>query len=377
MKPTLLLLLLLPLTTLGQPCFSNNPNNIQTTFGFDFGFPPECDYPLDFMGDPMPCHGAFNRRPQFVAFTTPDTTWTFTLNTLDAPIDALVWSIWDGCPLTGGELVASVECGGWDCIEWFPIGFEATITLPAGEYWFWPGLYSDGETCVGGVVQGVMQMGGECEVEPEPEPLPCPQITVDYDGQTVTYCDGMVSTPIVTGIPCTPAENYATVAFTVSETPYPIHLWSDYNYVPFPNSPTNIPFIGILDACDGELIYTSIGGACSVGSDIGAPASGQEYTLNLNLPVGDYIAVIGFWAAEGNPYELEGCIEYTFGQIGFLNGAEPEQEQGGGGYVEPSVEYVPRYTKVVIEGRGVFIRDGWTGELFDVITRRKAQNEHA
>jgi len=370
MKP-LLLLLMLPLTTLGQPCLSNDATNIQTYFGFGLGFPSECDYPLSFMDDPLPCHGAFNRRLSFIAFTTPDTTWTFTLSTVNAPIDALVWSIWDGCPLTGGELVASVECGGWDCIEWSPIGFEATITLPAGEYWFWPGLYSDGETCVGGVVQGVMQMGGECEVEPEPEPLPCPQITVEYNGQTVTYCDGMVSPPIVTGIPCTPAENYATVAFTVSETPYPIHLWSDHNYVAFPDSPTNVPKIGIFDACDGELIYYTGSFACYVGSDIGAPApSAQEYTLNLNLPLGDYIAVIGFWAAEGNPYELEGCIEYTFGAIGFLNGAEPEQEQGGGGYVAPSAEYVPRYTKVVIEGRGVFIRDGHTGLLYDLRTKR-------
>jgi hypothetical protein len=181
----------------------------------------------------------------------------------------------------------------------------------------------------------------------------------------------MVSSPIVTGIPCTPAQNYATVAFTVSETPYPIHLWSDHNYVAFPNSPTNVPKIGIFDACDGELIYYTGSLACYVGSGIGPTGpSAQEYTLNLNLPLGDYIAVIGFWAAEGNPYELEGCIEYTFGAIGFLNGAEPEQEQGGGGYVAPSAEYVPRYTKVVIEGRGVFIRDNHSGELYDLITRK-------
>jgi len=31
----------------------------------------------------------------------------------------------------------------------------------------------------------------------------------------------------------------------------------------------------------------------------------------------------------------------------------------------------PRYTKVVIEGRGVFIRDGWTGALYDLITRQQ------
>jgi hypothetical protein len=216
-----------------------------------------------------------------------------------------------------------------------------------------------------------MQMGGECEVEPEPEPLPCPQITVEYDGQTVTYCDGMVSAPIVTGIPCTPAENYATVAFTVSETPYPIHLWSDHNYVDFPNSPTNVPKIGIFDACDGELIYYTGSFACYVGSDIGPTGpSVQEYTLNLNLPLGDYIAVIGFWAAEGNPYELEGCIEYTFGQIGFLNTPDVSAPPQPVSAPPQPVSAPPRYTKVVIEGRGVFIRDNHSGELYDLITRK-------
>jgi hypothetical protein len=34
-------------------------------------------------------------------------------------------------------------------------------------------------------------------------------------------------------------------------------------------------------------------------------------------------------------------------------------------------EYRPRYTKVVIEGRGVFIRDGWTGAIYDLITREQ------
>jgi hypothetical protein len=205
------------------------------------------------------------------------------------------------------------------------------------------------------------------------QPIPCPQITIEYEGQTVTYCEGNVNTPFISGIPCTPAEAYQTVAFTVEESPYEIHLWSDYNYVAFPNTPTNIPFIGILDECDGELIYTSMGGACSVGSQIGGASSGTEFTLMLNLLPGDYIAVIGFWAAAGNPLEFEGCIQYTFGAIGFLDGAEPEQEQGGSGYVQPSVEYVPRYTKVVIDGRGVFIRDNHSGKLYDIITRRKAQ----
>ena len=197
----------------------------------------------------------------------------------------------------------------------------------------------------------------------------CPNITVTYSGQVVTYCAGITNPLIITGIPCTPAQAYQTVSFSVTESPYQIHLWSNYNYVEFPNTPINIPFIGVIDECNGDLIYYSGGGACSVGSSIGGVSSGTEFTLMLNLPIGDYIAVIGFWAAEGNPLNFEGCIEYTFGAIGFLNSEEPEPEQGGSGYVEPSKEYVPRYTKLIIEGRGVFIRDNHSGKLYDIATR--------
>lgn len=198
----------------------------------------------------------------------------------------------------------------------------------------------------------------------------CPDITVTYSGQVVTYCAGITNPLIITGIPCTPAQAYQSVSFTVTESPYQIHLWSDYNFTAFPNSPTNWPYIGILDECNGDLIYYSGGGACSVGSAIGGVSSGTEFTLMLNLPIGEYIAVIGFWASQGNPYGFEGCIEYTFGAIGFLDGAEPEQQQGGSGYVEPSSDYVPRYIKLIIEGRGVFILDSYTGELYDIRTRR-------
>ena len=198
----------------------------------------------------------------------------------------------------------------------------------------------------------------------------CPDITVTYSGQVVTYCAGITNPLIITGIPCTPAQAYQTVSFSVTESPYQIHLWSNYNYVEFPNTPINIPFIGVIDECNGDLIYYSGGGACSVGSSIGGVSSGTEFTLMLNLPIGDYIAVIGFWASQGNFYGFEGCIEYTFGAIGFLDGAEPEPEVIGSGYVEPSVKYVPRYTKLIIEGRGVFILDSYTGELYDITTRR-------
>jgi len=327
---------------------------------------------ISWMADEIPCHGALNKRPSFVLLNVAqDTTYTVTMSTLDAPITALVSSVWDGCPFDGGQLVASIECGGWDCIEWSGIGFEATISLLAGNYWWWNGLYSDGTTCVGGIVQGNISIGGECEADTTPEPMPCPEITVDFDGQVVTYCDGDINEIIETGIPCTPAGNYSTVAFTVTETPYPIHVWSDFNYIEFPTSPINAADIGIFDECGGDLLYYSGAGACQVGSAISPPAPNvQEYTLMLDLPLGNYIAVIGFWAADGNPYTFEGCIEYTFGPIGFLDGADMEQEQGGGGYREPSTEYVPRYTKVVIEGRGVFIRDNHSGQLYDVVTRK-------
>jgi hypothetical protein len=224
-----------------------------------------------------------------------------------------------------------------------------------------------------------MQMGGEC-VEPDP-PLPvveCPTYTIQSGGDIVTYC-GEETGPemMIDGFPCGYFDMYVTVEFETNGSPYPIEVSSMANYTDFPNTGINHQHFIIMDACDGNIVATTYQFACAVSTGLcgGSPvATSPLYTAWLCLPAGTYIAYIGYMNSTDLPFDTYfqqfGCITYTFGFPTFLNGAEPEQEQGGGGYVEPSAEYVPRYTKVVIEGRGVFIRDGWTGLLYDLRTKR-------
>lgn len=368
---TTLLFLLLPFTALCQtpPCLLTevNPNG----FSFTQAFPEQCQYVASWMDDFIDCHGAMNRRPGFFRLTVAsDATYTFQAGTDGDPM-SLVWSIWDGCPFQGGDLVASIACGGWECITWGAVGFEAVITLPAGQYWFWAGMFSDGVTCTGGIVNGSMSIGGTCNTPPLPTYLPCPTVTIAGNGQTVMYCDDQLSEPFDTGLPCSPDDDYITVEFTTDGTPYPIHVWSNSNYADFPNSPTNFADFAIYDGCGGDMLYSTGTLACSFGSQIAPPApNGIEYTVFLNLPAGTYIAVVGFWAAVGNPYPITGCIDYTFGAIGFLELPNEDTSPNEDSSNEDSSPLFPRYTKVVIEGRGVFIRDGKDGEIYDLLTRR-------
>jgi hypothetical protein len=59
-----------------------------------------------------------------------------------------------------------------------------------------------------------------------------------------------------------------------------------------------------------------------------------------------------------------GCITVTFEGVNFLELLPNEDSLN-----EDTSTHRPRYTKVVIEGRGVFIRDEWTGAIYDLITR--------
>lgn len=61
-----------------------------------------------------------------------------------------------------------------------------------------------------------------------------------------------------------------------------------------------------------------------------------------------------------------GCITVTFEGLTFLEllPAQPVT-------ITAPDEYHPRYTKVVIEGRGVFIRDNHTGGTYDILTREQ------
>lgn len=206
----------------------------------------------------------------------------------------------------------------------------------------------------------------------------CPSYIVGPDGNTFNYCGDETEPEMnIPGFPCGNYDMYVSVQFTTDGTPYPIEVWSDANYVDFPNTPTNIPHIRIFSGCGGQLLYSNNGGACAFGSSISPPSppGATEYQLTLNLPSGTYVATIGYMNTTDLPFNSyfaqEGCISYTFGPPTFLE--FPNEDSTPPTDFSTPVEIVsapPRYTKVVIEGRGVFIRDGKDGMLYDVVTRR-------
>ena len=208
----------------------------------------------------------------------------------------------------------------------------------------------------------------------------CPSYIVGEDGSTFNYCgdetEGEMNIP---NFPCGNFDMYVTVQFTTDGTPYPIEVWSDANYVDFPNSPTNIPHIKILDECDGQLLYSNNSGSCTFGGSISPPSppGATEFQLMLNLPSGTYIAVIGYMNSTDLPFNSyfaqEGCISYTFGYPNFLELTDYDTDQVTDQVppnYPPSKERKVRYEKIAIEGKGVFIRDRYTGHLYDLITRK-------
>lgn len=282
--------------------------------------------------------------------------------------------------------MASIECGGWDCITWTSVGFEAIVYLPEGTYWFWPGLYSDGQTCVGGVVEGALNIGGEC-IEPDP-PLPvvpCPTYTVQSGGDIFTYCGEETGPEVfIPGFPCGQFDMYVTVEFETDGSPYPIEVVSMANYSDFPNSPVNHQQFIIMDACDGSIVATTYQFSCAVGSGLcggSSLGSSPEYTAWLCLPAGTYIAYIGYMNSTDLPFdtyfEQFGCITYTFGAPSLLDlpnedSSNEDSSNVDSSNVDSSPAY-PRFTKEVILGRGVFIRDRHTGRLYDIMTKRLAE----
>ena len=209
----------------------------------------------------------------------------------------------------------------------------------------------------------------------------CPSYTVDEDGNTFNYCGNETEPEMnIPNFPCGNYDMYVSVQFTTEGTPYPIEVWSDANYVDFPTSPTNVAHIRIFTECLGQLLYSSNSFSCAFGSSISPPypLGSTEYQLMLNLPAGTYVATIGYMNATDLPfntyYAQEGCISYTFGYPNLLDlySTDHDTDQVPTKY-PPSTDQVERkvrYVKVVIEGRGVFIRDGYTGEIYDLLTRR-------
>lgn len=202
----------------------------------------------------------------------------------------------------------------------------------------------------------------------------CPSYIVGEDGSTFNYCGDETEEEMnIPNFPCGNFDMYVTVQFTTDGTPYPIEVWSDANYVDFPNSPTNIAHIRILDGCGGQLLYSNNGGSCMFGGSISPPSpfGATEYQLMLNLPSGTYIAVIGYMNHTDLPFNSyfaqEGCISYTFGYPSFLELEDSSDDNLNDPLIKKSKI---RYKKIVIEGKGIFIKDEYTGMLYDIITRK-------
>jgi hypothetical protein len=160
---------------------------------------------------------------------------------------------------------------------------------------------------------------------------------------------------------------YTSLNFTVTwDVPTPITMTSAMNYTFSPNGPNLWAHATILDA-NGVAVWSTTSGACTIPM---VPAVGTYPAPNweawVNLPQGSYTLIFGHVGGDTILSYMMGCATATVGFPTFLE-LIPEEHDGSprwnGG------EYVPRYTKVVILGRGVFIRDGNTGALYDVVTR--------
>jgi hypothetical protein len=354
-----ILLLLLPLNTLAK-CVSPsaiNPNAYLAALGF----PTPCEWYSASQEVVLPCLGARNRYLQFWRVNAAGT-YTVTLTSQNPNV---VFALWDGCPLTGGDVVVSLDCGGYDCMSIEGNTTTLTFTLPTGEYYFWMGLYSDGFECETGVLSFAWNAGGGCSEPGDPED-DCDITAIGFAMHT--HC-GCFNEPIAP-LPCPNniQSNYSVINFTVNyDAPTPIAATSATNYAWSPNGPNVYAHAFILQ--DGEVVWTTIGGACAVNV---YPSSGDWPSQNwegfIDLPQGQYQVVFGYIGGDlGGAQNQIGCVDLVIGIPILLSEPEPEPQGGkwSGG------EYQPRYTKVVIEGRGVFVRDNYTGKLYDYLTREQ------
>lgn len=193
----------------------------------------------------------------------------------------------------------------------------------------------------------------------------CPTHTATTGYDTFQYCGGTVEGFDTTTL-CDVQYNYATVAFSTSGVaPVQIEVTSAMNYTWNPNGANVYAHLWIFNECHVDPVWTTTGGACATGTGEGGYPS-QNYMAWVDLPAGDYVLLFGYVGSPlGGAQSMTGCVEVT---IGYPTVLELLPSSGRGGGADP--EYVPRYTKVIVEGRGVFIKDGHTGELYDVLTRK-------
>lgn len=246
-------------------------------------------------------------RPEIRRFEiTSPTQVTLTANTSQG--SSVVATIWDGCPYAGGALVASRECGGYDCIVENGTQLTFVVNLDIGTYYFWIGLFSDGVDCTGGFINGNLTFSGDCP--------PCPTFIMTGNYEEFTYCGGENPESFDTQTPCGTYTHYYTVEFQ-SQQPYTSIAVSSAMQQNFDlGGAINFAHISVIDECGGDVVFNTNTGACSVGSELALTGGwpSQGYTVDLALPDGDYILIFGY---ANQPLQF-GCVTVGIGNPVFL-----------------------------------------------------------
>jgi hypothetical protein len=344
------LLFLLPFISIAQ-CESPS---VVDGFSFSQLFTTDCDFDEPWQPIYLPCHGALNKRPEVRRFEiTSPTEVTLTANTSQG--DNVVATIWDGCPYNGGALVASRECGGYDCVVENGVQLSFVVYLEVGTYYFWIGLFSDGINCTGGFVNGNIVFNGECP--------PCPTFTMTGAYEEFTYCGGENPEPFDTQTPCGVYTHYYTVAFEAQQPYTSIAVTSALQQNFDMGGVINFAHISVVDECNGDVMFNTYGLACSVGSDLALTGGwpSQNYTVDLALPDGDYILVFGYAT---QPLQF-GCVTVGIGNPVFLELVNEEEFQ-----IQESPNVLFRKPRKILHPMHGVLIEHPNGRLTDLMNRQ-------
>lgn len=376
MKQFISLILILLTTQVLSQCITTIPvSNVAYTASINF--PGDCEF---FAGsnNNIDCLGCRNRNPLFNRLVVEQNSIyqiAFTNSTI-----APVFAFWDDCPYTGGEIVVSSECGGWlelsdangNCITNITNeGFNVFFELTPGTYWFWIGAYSDCVTCQEGLISYTLSANYvECNNPIELE-VNCPEhISDGY--YTATYCgENGPFLPTLSMLPCTVMEQYwySTIEFEVTNPIDTIMLEvnSDLNYIFYPNGPNLFAHTVISNACDGEMIWNSINGICSMNENtiiFDSPFPSNEYLVGIILEEGTYILHFGYIATENLQGQITGCVTVTIGNPFFLN-LKPDEINQWGEENKEEDEKRKRYIKTIDRIHGLLIIDTYLNKYYN------------
>lgn len=203
----------------------------------------------------------------------------------------------------------------------------------------------------------------------------CPDTVTTTNYDTFVYCGGS-NVPFSTVTPCGIQYNYMSVAFTAGEQNTRITMTSEMNYTFSPFTSNVYAHLFIFDGCGMMPVYSTTTGACAVGADllVSGQVPAQNYDIEIALPQGDYVLIFGYIGlVTGGGQSMFGCAELTIGSPSFLD-LQPEQH--GAGRDHFGTPKGKRFRKVAIEGRGLFIQDTETGELYDLQMRKVSGLQH-